>query len=200
MLLRIYIYIYVYQLLTFFFISVFAFKPEEYYNANGFNMTTGEFAGQYIDVPRHNYICLSGYIKENNQFLGIDYNQPSNIMSGCNIVLPICETTNLVQQCQPWPAFFQLPVLMLMLITLLNDGALISIGYDFVKPSPLPEIWNLARLFVVAVVMGYILLHIYTCIYICMCMYIHLCIYIYIYINIYICIYIYICICIYIHM
>jgi H+-transporting ATPase len=28
----------------------------------------------------------------------------------------------------PWPDFFQLPVLMLMLITLLNDGTLISIG------------------------------------------------------------------------
>lgn len=29
-----------------------------------------------------------------------------------------------------WPPFFKMPVLMLMLITLLNDGTLISIGYD----------------------------------------------------------------------
>jgi hypothetical protein len=29
-----------------------------------------------------------------------------------------------------WPKFFRMPVLMLMLITLLNDIALISIGYD----------------------------------------------------------------------
>jgi hypothetical protein len=35
--------------------------------------------------------------------------------------------------------FFQLPLLMLMLITLLNDGALISVGYDIVRPSPNPE-------------------------------------------------------------
>jgi H+-transporting ATPase len=42
-----------------------------------------------------------------------------------------------------WPAFFKMPVLMLMLITLLNDGTLISIGYDNVKPSPRPEKWNL---------------------------------------------------------
>ena len=56
--------------------------------------------------------------------------------------------------CQAWPAFFQLPVLMLMLITLLNDGALISIGYDIVKPNPIPEQWNLPRLFIVATVMG----------------------------------------------
>lgn len=37
-----------------------------------------------------------------------------------------------------FPNFFQLPVLMLMLITLLNDGTLISIGYDNVKASPRP--------------------------------------------------------------
>jgi 4-hydroxybenzoate polyprenyltransferase len=41
-----------------------------------------------------------------------------------------------------------------MLITLLNDGALISIGYDLVKPNPIPEQWNLPRLFIVASVMG----------------------------------------------
>jgi H+-transporting ATPase len=34
-----------------------------------------------------------------------------------------------------WPSYFKLPVLMLMLITLLNDGTLISIGYDNVLPS-----------------------------------------------------------------
>ena len=32
---------------------------------------------------------------------------------------------------------------MLMLITLLNDGTLISIGYDNVTPSQRPERWNL---------------------------------------------------------
>ena len=42
-----------------------------------------------------------------------------------------------------WPTFFQLPVLMLMLITLLNDGTLISIGYDNVVPNPRPDKWNL---------------------------------------------------------
>jgi hypothetical protein len=42
-----------------------------------------------------------------------------------------------------WPEFFKMPVLMLMLITLLNDGTLISVGYDHVKPSHYPEKWNL---------------------------------------------------------
>ncbi len=42
-----------------------------------------------------------------------------------------------------WPNFFQLPVLMLMLITVLNDGTLIAIGYDNVIPNKRPDKWNL---------------------------------------------------------
>eukprot|EP00122_Pirum_gemmata_P000938 Pgem_evm1s841 len=47
-----------------------------------------------------------------------------------------------------------MPVLMLMLITILNDGTLISIGYDNVKPSNRPEKWNLKVLFIVSTVLG----------------------------------------------
>lgn len=39
--------------------------------------------------------------------------------------------------------FFKMPVLMLILITVLNDGTLISVAYDHVKPSHYPEKWNL---------------------------------------------------------
>ncbi|KAJ1407441.1 hypothetical protein B484DRAFT_204368 [Ochromonadaceae sp. CCMP2298] len=38
-----------------------------------------------------------------------------------------------------WPLSFKLPVLMLMLITLLNDGTLIAIGYDNATPRETPE-------------------------------------------------------------
>eukprot|EP01116_Phalansterium_solitarium_P007555 TRINITY_DN202_c0_g1_i4.p1 TRINITY_DN202_c0_g1~~TRINITY_DN202_c0_g1_i4.p1 ORF type:complete len:804 (+),score=375.80 TRINITY_DN202_c0_g1_i4:102-2513(+) len=62
------------QLLLFFFITVFVFPPDYYYNKN-------DVASQSPDEER-------------------------------------------------WPVFFQLPVLLLMLITLLNDGTLITIGYD----------------------------------------------------------------------
>jgi H+-transporting ATPase len=55
-----------------------------------------------------------------------------------------------------FPLFFNMPVLMLMLITLLNDGTLISIGYDTVKPSPLPQRWNLRVLFTIAITLGII--------------------------------------------
>ncbi|RYY87025.1 hypothetical protein EON63_04735 [archaeon] len=42
-----------------------------------------------------------------------------------------------------WPEFFHMPVLMLMLITLLNDGTMIAIGYDNVSARSEPEKWNL---------------------------------------------------------
>jgi len=53
-----------------------------------------------------------------------------------------------------WPSFFHMPVIMLMLITLLNDGTLIAIGYDNVKPSQEPELWKLPVLFSIGVVLG----------------------------------------------
>ncbi|GBG70142.1 hypothetical protein CBR_g6273 [Chara braunii] len=53
-----------------------------------------------------------------------------------------------------WPEFFQLPVLLLMLITLLNDGTLITIGYDYVIPSQNPEKWNLKVLTLASVVLA----------------------------------------------
>ena len=55
---------------------------------------------------------------------------------------------------KPWPAYFHMPVLMLMLITLLNDGTLIAIGYDTATPSQYPEKWNLPVLFVVGSVLA----------------------------------------------
>jgi H+-transporting ATPase len=54
----------------------------------------------------------------------------------------------------PWPEFFSLPVIMLMLITILNDGTLISIGYDNVNPSHMPEKWNLRSLFTTSIMLG----------------------------------------------
>jgi H+-transporting ATPase len=54
----------------------------------------------------------------------------------------------------PWPKFFHMPVLMLMLITLLNDGTLIAIGYDNAIPSRTPEAWNLQMLYCVGGVLA----------------------------------------------
>ena len=53
-----------------------------------------------------------------------------------------------------WPVYFSLPVLLLMLITLLNDGTMISVGYDNVVPSKTPAVWNLRVLFTVGGVLA----------------------------------------------
>jgi H+-transporting ATPase len=53
-----------------------------------------------------------------------------------------------------WPDFFHMPVLMLMLITLLNDGTLITIAYDYAKASETPNRWNLPALFMASSVLG----------------------------------------------
>jgi len=82
------------QLLTFFFIAVFAFNPQAYASAS---------------------------------------NPPDS---------------------SEWPAFFSLPVIFLMIITLINDGTLISVGYDHAIPSKFPERWILPVIFMVSISLG----------------------------------------------
>jgi H+-transporting ATPase len=55
---------------------------------------------------------------------------------------------------EEWPEFFHMPVILLMLITLLNDGTLISIAYDNAFPSQAPNRWNLPCLFAVSSSLG----------------------------------------------
>jgi H+-transporting ATPase len=53
-----------------------------------------------------------------------------------------------------WPNFFHMPIIMMMLITVLNDGTLITIAYDNTEASQTPNRWNLRALFVVSSVLG----------------------------------------------
>ena len=41
---------------------------------------------------------------------------------------------------QEWPPFFHMPVLLLILTTLVNDGTLITIGCSYVKPPESPPL------------------------------------------------------------
>merc|ERR1719359_1719471 len=49
---------------------------------------------------------------------------------------------------------FDLPVLCLVLITLLNDGCILTIAYDKVEPSVKPCNWNLREVVIIAVMLG----------------------------------------------
>merc|ERR1711970_856815 len=89
------------QLLCFFFIAVFAYRPNEYMPKNW------EKDAEFMDT-------------------------------------------------QEWPPFFHMPVLMLMLITLLNDGTLITIGYDLAVAPKTPPIWNMPFLFSMAFVQSFV--------------------------------------------
>merc|ERR1711988_263446 len=89
------------QLLCFFFISVFAYRPNEYMPENW---------------------------KDDPEF----------------------------PDTQEWPPFFHMPVLMLMLITLLNDGTLITIGYDYAVAPKTPPKWNMPFLFSMAFVQSFV--------------------------------------------
>ena len=117
------------QLLLFFFITVFAFHPETHYCSTEGTNRWVHGVGVTGPVPP-NPANASGYVIDTwEEFLE-----------------PIREN-----YCR---SFFSLPVILLMLITVLNDGTLISIGYDHVIPSPRPEKWNLRVLFLVSAVLG----------------------------------------------
>ena len=52
------------------------------------------------------------------------------------------------------PNYFKLPVIALVLITILNDGTIISIAYDYVVPHKYPEKWRLPRVIIEATLLG----------------------------------------------
>jgi len=53
-----------------------------------------------------------------------------------------------------WPAYFSIPVLALVSITILNDGTLIAVAYDNVLASKQPEKWELNNLYIVSTAIG----------------------------------------------
>jgi H+-transporting ATPase len=50
--------------------------------------------------------------------------------------------------------FYPVTAVMIVLLALLNDGAILSIAYDRVRPSPEPETWDMRRVLSVAGVLG----------------------------------------------
>ncbi|CAM9982648.1 unnamed protein product [Phaeothamnion confervicola] len=70
----------------------------------------------------------------------------------CEKSVPSSDTTT----CADYDRFWSMPVTALILITLLNDGTIISIAYDNVKASDRPEVWNMRVVYTVSLVLGMI--------------------------------------------
>lgn len=138
------------QLLIFFFITVFAFPPDRYYCVNQ-DIT-------YRSADGEVHVRPTGFVR----VTCTNTTQPEDYISSPDFVLFNSDgysecVENYSESCDyevKCPAFFQLPVILLLLITVLNDGTLISVGYDRAKPSPRPEKWNLRVLFTISAVLG----------------------------------------------
>jgi len=65
-----------------------------------------------------------------------------------------CKPYNSVYSDGPWPKYFYLPVIALVTITILNDGTIISVAFDNVESSKLPEEWNILVLYFIASMVG----------------------------------------------
>lgn len=50
--------------------------------------------------------------------------------------------------------FYPVTAIMIVLLALLNDGAVLSIAYDNVRPSPKPEAWNMHRVLGISTMLG----------------------------------------------
>ncbi|KAH7554029.1 hypothetical protein JRO89_XS12G0098600 [Xanthoceras sorbifolium] len=49
---------------------------------------------------------------------------------------------------------FDFPPFMVLIIAILNDGTIMTISKDRVKPSPLPDSWKLAEIFITGIILG----------------------------------------------
>jgi H+-transporting ATPase len=146
------------QLLLFFFIAVLAIHPDQ----------ENICLSKHVEVkgyPIHDYsadICKFDVAKEafpthfenrtTNTFPDCKRGEKDSFEQFCkcmgtndNLALPGDECN---------PSYFKIPVIALVLITILNDGTIISIAYDNVKPSAVPEQWNLLRVCITSFVLG----------------------------------------------
>jgi H+-transporting ATPase len=115
------------QLLIFFFIALLFFHPSKYDAANNNGISS------YQDS-----FCLK------------NPSNPCSKLENCDLVA-IAKTAH-TYSC--WTPYFDMPVIALILITLLNDGTIIAIAYDNVRPSNMPEAWHLPSLYITSSLLG----------------------------------------------
>jgi len=126
------------QLLFFFFISCLCYDPNSRCHEGSFNMWTNS-------TPVCDHWFKTGMQHECAVYgagtLNPDYNE-------------FCKPYVSVYASGPWPKYFYLPVIALVTITILNDGTIISVAFDNVESSKLPEEWNILVLYFIASMVG----------------------------------------------
>ena len=174
------------QILCFLFIAIVAFQPSSYatgqHSARSINIPlavlgNGGKPGGVLVMWAHHSCPLrapldlasvaqglgqytTGISAESLTFHGRVVHSPEWYFTRANgITLDVPRNTVTGHICiEQWPRFFSLPLLALIIITVLNDGTIISIAYDHVNAAKRPEHWDLGRLFVISGVLGSIAL------------------------------------------
>ena len=136
------------QLLLFFFIAVLTIHPDRY------SLCYKELPGD----PNPQTYCLPDVWAKNHNgtvpTASCDTKNPYNDTAAC-VCAGLFQPKTIAPEGMPCnPGYFKLPVIALVLITILNDGTIISIAYDHVVPHKYPEKWRLPRVVVESTLLG----------------------------------------------
>eukprot|EP00871_Galdieria_phlegrea_P003618 jgi/Galph1/4257/GphlegSOOS_G2885.1 len=72
-------------------------------------------------------------------------------MYACSVTVRIVVTFSI----SVWGFRFNIPPFMILILAYLNDGTIMTISKDRVKPSPHPDRWNLGEVFILAAALGW---------------------------------------------
>ena len=136
------------QLLLFFFIAVLSIHPDRYELCISTNSSSAY--PQTYCLKQHWMNDHHGRVPSQQ----CDAANPYNDTAACICSAPGQAQTVSAPGLPCNPGYFKLPVIALVLITILNDGTIISIAYDHVVPHKYPEQWALPRVVVEATMLG----------------------------------------------
>jgi len=88
------------------------------------------------------------------QYIGYEGSSAVGSNYASNAYLGTASNTLYFPQTDPKYPHFGMPAIVLVILTILNDGTIISIAYDHVIASPKPEKWRLGIVLVVCAVLG----------------------------------------------
>ena len=106
----------------------------------------GSQVGAGISSPCHGDVFVTQYVGNEGSTTETSY--------AANNVLGTADNSLYQPQSAPTYPHFGMPAIVLVILTILNDGTIISIAYDYVVASPKPEKWSLGIVLVVCSVLG----------------------------------------------